>query len=129
MLLGLKWQAMAALPHAVLPGALIAAHTLSRGGGLAVMLVLPYARSDGRTAQRMSGPPDARRACGVALALAPLLLLAPAAGLACLAAASLACAGCILWFRRRLGGYTGDCLGATQQLGELAILLAALATA
>ncbi|MDR2298955.1 MAG: adenosylcobinamide-GDP ribazoletransferase [Comamonas sp.] len=29
------------------------------------------------------------------------------------------------WFRKRLGGMTGDCLGACQQLNELAILLAA----
>ena len=29
------------------------------------------------------------------------------------------------WFRQRLGGMTGDCLGACQQLNELAILLAA----
>jgi len=31
------------------------------------------------------------------------------------------------WLRRRLGGYTGDNLGASQQLSELALLLAALA--
>ena len=30
-------------------------------------------------------------------------------------------------FRRRLDGYTGDCLGATQQIAELAIYLALLA--
>jgi len=24
------------------------------------------------------------------------------------------------WFHRRLGGFTGDCLGATQQVCELA---------
>ena len=29
-----------------------------------------------------------------------------------------------LWLRRRLGGMTGDCLGACQQLNELAVLLA-----
>lgn len=29
------------------------------------------------------------------------------------------------WFLRRLGGMTGDCLGACQQLNELALLLAA----
>jgi len=29
------------------------------------------------------------------------------------------------WLRKRLGGMTGDCLGACQQLNELAILLAA----
>jgi adenosylcobinamide-GDP ribazoletransferase len=30
------------------------------------------------------------------------------------------------YFRRRIGGYTGDCLGAVQQLTELAFLLAGL---
>lgn len=129
MLLGLKWQAMAALPPAALPAALIAAHAASRGGALAMTLALPYARSDGRAAQRMTGVPAARDRVGAALAFVPLLLLAPASWLPCLAAAALAWAGCFLSFRRRLGGYTGDCLGFTQQLGEAAILLAALATA
>ena len=27
------------------------------------------------------------------------------------------------WFRRRLQGFTGDCLGATQQVCELALYL------
>ena len=31
------------------------------------------------------------------------------------------------WLHRRLGGFTGDTLGATQQLGELAIYLALVA--
>jgi adenosylcobinamide-GDP ribazoletransferase len=31
------------------------------------------------------------------------------------------------WLRQRLGGMTGDCLGACQQLNELAMLLAAMA--
>jgi adenosylcobinamide-GDP ribazoletransferase len=31
-----------------------------------------------------------------------------------------------LYFRRRIGGYTGDCLGATQQLAEIVIYLAVL---
>ena len=42
------------------------------------------------------------------------------------ALALLACAG---WFGRWLGGYTGDCVGATQQCAELALLLAALVAA
>lgn len=31
---------------------------------------------------------------------------------------------CLSWLKRRLGGFTGDTLGASQQLAELAILLA-----
>jgi adenosylcobinamide-GDP ribazoletransferase len=45
--------------------------------------------------------------------------------------AALAAAGVTLWMARwlrlRLGGYTGDALGATQQFSELAVYLAALA--
>ncbi len=129
LLLGLKWQAMASLPPAVLPAALIAAAAASRGGALAITLALPYARSDGRAAQRMTGRPGARFAGAAVVSLLPLLLLAPIARAACLAVAVGAAAGCLLWFRRRLGGYTGDCLGFTQQLGEVTILIAALAVA
>jgi len=35
---------------------------------------------------------------------------------------------CAAWLRRRLGGYTGDALGATQQWTELAVYLASAAT-
>jgi adenosylcobinamide-GDP ribazoletransferase len=38
--------------------------------------------------------------------------------------AGLVLAFCLTWIRRRLGGFTGDTLGASQQLAELAILLA-----
>jgi adenosylcobinamide-GDP ribazoletransferase len=31
------------------------------------------------------------------------------------------------WLQQRLGGYTGDALGATQQFSELAVYLAVLA--
>ncbi len=57
----------------------------------------------------------------------PLLLLNPQEALAAL----LATAGVTLWalrtFARRLGGYTGDCLGATQQLAGVAIYFGILA--
>jgi adenosylcobinamide-GDP ribazoletransferase len=129
MLLGLKWQAMTAMPAAVLPGALIAAHALSRGSLPLLMLILPYARTQGGAAQHMAVRPGGRLACAAILSLLPLLLLPRAAWPACLVASALVWCGCYLLFRRRLGGYTGDCLGAAQQLCEAAILLACLATA
>ena len=47
-------------------------------------------------------------------------------------AAIIAAALAALWlgrlFVRRLGGYTGDCLGAVQQLAEALIYVAVLAT-
>jgi adenosylcobinamide-GDP ribazoletransferase len=35
-------------------------------------------------------------------------------------------AGCGAYCRARIGGYTGDCLGATQQLVELTVIVCAL---
>jgi adenosylcobinamide-GDP ribazoletransferase len=66
-------------------------------------------------------------------ALPPAVLLAmgwiePAAVLA----AVLATLAATLWlsrlFVRRLGGYTGDCLGALQQVAEALVYVAVLAT-
>jgi adenosylcobinamide-GDP ribazoletransferase len=34
---------------------------------------------------------------------------------------------CARWYRRRLGGYTGDGLGCCEQLGEIAFGIACLA--
>ena len=119
---------MAALRPVLLPGVVIAAHALSRGAALAMTAALPYARTDGRPAQRMTGVSGARLAAGALVALAPLLLVPPAARVACLAVTAATWAACLLWFRHRLDGYTGDCLGAVQQITEAAILMAALAT-
>ena len=49
-----------------------------------------------------------------------------------LAGAGAVSAAAVAWaaaghFRRRIGGHTGDCLGAVQQLTELAFLVAGLA--
>jgi adenosylcobinamide-GDP ribazoletransferase len=56
----------------------------------------------------------------------PVAVLMPA-----MLSAALACAAvtavCARWYRQRLGGYTGDTLGAAQQFSEVAALLAWLA--
>ncbi len=120
--LGLKVAALAGLPAL----ALVASSAASRLAPVCVMALLPYARAgqaDAKSAPVAAGPGGLAVAavCG----LVPLLLLGWRALPALLLAAGLA-AGMALWFRRRLGGYTGDCLGAVQQATELGILLAAL---
>jgi adenosylcobinamide-GDP ribazoletransferase len=61
--------------------------------------------------------------------LAPLSLLPREAALAGLGLAALTTLFAARYFVRRIGGYTGDCLGATQQLAELALYLGFLAVA
>jgi len=121
--LGLKVAALSTLPAAA--AALVAGHAGSRFLVVCVLARLPYARADGKAT------PVAGRVGGTELAVAgccgvlPMLLLGGRAVPALLLACGLAW-GMARWFRRRLGGYTGDALGAVQQVTELAILLAAL---
>ena len=50
-------------------------------------------------------------------------LLTLAAAVTRLLAAALVCLWLWRWFQRRLQGFTGDCLGATQQLCEVVFYL------
>ncbi len=122
-----RWQALAALPPALVPLALLAAHAGSRASCVAAMAGSRYVRAEGAAAG-VSARPGAV-VVAIATAALPLLglaILAPAAALAGLVGLLLAHWLTRRWYERRLGGYTGDCLGAIQQTGELAFLLAVL---
>lgn len=125
---GLRAAALAALAA---PGpaaaALIAAHALARALPPAVMAWAPLARSDGLAAGAgRPEPAQAWFALGLG-ALTALLLLDFGTAVAAMAAAGLAAGALVLLARARLGGYTGDVLGAIEQVGEVAVLLAAAA--
>jgi adenosylcobinamide-GDP ribazoletransferase len=101
----------------------------SRVAGLTPMLFLASARTDGAS---VGVRPPTGRALGVAagavlaLGVIPALLAGVASG-RLLAALILAVAGALLVTdaaRRSIGGYTGDVLGAAQQLAEIGALLA-----
>ncbi len=104
--------------------ALIAANTLGRGLLPSVMAALPLARGDGLAARadRADG-----KTAGLALLLSlvlTLLCLGPAAGITTAIAAGIGII-VIAWLaRRQIGGYTGDVLGAAEQVGEIAALAA-----
>jgi adenosylcobinamide-GDP ribazoletransferase len=143
LMLGLKWTALVALPLALLPLVVVAAHAMSRWCSVALIWRLAYVRAD----DEAKAKPFAGRLRGSAWALSGLIGVAgfapfavawarwsgagPALGAAVLgggaAAAALAALLAAVYFRRRIGGYTGDCLGAAQQLAELAFLLGGLA--
>ena len=119
--------ALAALaaPWAV-GAALVAAGAASRAALPAVMVALPNARADGVAAG--AGRPHPLRAAAAVLAAALIatVLLGPAAPAALLGGAAGGLAVALL-ARRQIGGYTGDVLGAVQQLTEIGVLLGALA--
>jgi len=139
MVLGLKAAALhglgrIAVLHTALP-ALLFAHAASRSAAVMLLGSLAYA-GDAEHAKAKPMAQQVSRA-GMAVALAWPALIAAAllffVDWRPVLAATLGCAiatlVCRRWFRRRLGGYTGDTLGAAQQLSELAAYLAWLATA
>ena len=115
------------------PVALLLAHGLARVGPVWLMGALPYASAtaakSGHVARAGAAQAVVATAVGVAGAatvVATGAIGAPAA-LAAFAAMALATALCGLRFRARAGGVTGDFLGATEQVNEIAILVAVLA--
>ncbi|MBS0559236.1 MAG: adenosylcobinamide-GDP ribazoletransferase [Proteobacteria bacterium] len=119
--LGIRVGALSALPG---PGAaalaLLAAGMLGRGAVTGLLLVLPPARPDGLAASL--GPVPLRPAA-LGMALAALAAFLPHGGRALAGAALAALAvGWLAW--RRLGGTTGDVLGAAEQAAECAALAA-----
>ncbi|MDX2483682.1 MAG: adenosylcobinamide-GDP ribazoletransferase [Pseudodonghicola sp.] len=122
---GLRWAALSALISVESWGAVLAAALLSRAGMPALMAALPHARAEGLShAVGRPGRGTALSAAALALVVAPLL----SGGAAVAAAfwAGLAVLGMGALARAKLGGQTGDILGASQQLAEIAALLAFL---
>jgi adenosylcobinamide-GDP ribazoletransferase len=107
--------------------ALIAAAAFSRALMPVAMLALPRARADG-LAVRAGRPHPARVAAAAVIGIAiALILLPPPAAVVAMLVAALAGALPATAAWRRLGGITGDVLGAVQQAGEIAFLLAVVA--
>jgi adenosylcobinamide-GDP ribazoletransferase len=126
--IGLRAGALIAIGSPIEGGlALIAAHTASRAGLPVIMRWLVPARADGLGA--MAGTPGpvtmlVALAIGILVALG---MLGPIRGAVALVLTGAIMAVTALLARRQIGGYTGDVLGALQQVGEITMLLVAAA--
>ncbi|MCF2870157.1 adenosylcobinamide-GDP ribazoletransferase [Octadecabacter sp. G9-8] len=126
--LGLRWHALTlAIDHNLLWHAVIAAAMLSRAVMVPIMARLPHARDTGLShSVGRPGKTPARIAEGTAI-IATLIMF-QLGGLWLIAAALLTATACALIAKAKIGGQTGDILGATQQVSEIAILLTLTAT-
>ena len=122
VVLAAKLAATASLGNAA--PALIASHAAGRFWAVLPPSLLPYARLDGM-AGGVAAPSRADLAIAALFGLTPLLLLPGNHASAALLLSGLVALAVGAWARHRIGGYTGDVLGATVVLTELAVLLAA----
>lgn len=105
---------------------LVAAHALARSTLPFLAYSLPPAKTTGLAV--LAGRPHARTLCfaflfAIAIAATTLTLIAALASVLLVMLVTLVMRQTA---QRQIGGYTGDVLGATEQCGELAVLLAVM---
>ena len=128
--LAIKAAALATLPAGLGAWTLVAAHGAGRGASVLAMRALPYV-GDAKVGKWKPSPADLSLAevlTAVAVAGLPLALSPDGVvGLALLAGAILALSVSLI-ARKLLGGYTGDVLGAIEQVFELGFVLGVAAS-
>lgn len=128
LLLLLKFFSLLELPAPLVPAILLGGHSLSRLTATGLIALLPYAREDASSKVK----PVAKKLSTGEFTLAtffgilPLLLLGKPEVFGLILPLMLSTLLLGRYFRKWLGGYTGDCLGATQQVNEVIFYLGAL---
>ncbi len=129
LMLSSKISLLCSLPLTNALCALIAGHVLSRTAATSLLLDLPYVRD---TEDGIAKTPPAEFTLTslwftVATAALALLLLPMRAWLPLLLGLLALRYWAAWYYRKRIGGYTGDCLGGAQQLAELWVLMVIVA--
>jgi adenosylcobinamide-GDP ribazoletransferase len=108
----------------LLASGMVVAHTLARGSGVALLGWLPYVRDEqSKSSPFCAGIPMSRLAIALFLPLAVAVLLPGGRGAACVLTAAALTFATGIYFKTKIGGITGDCLGAANQLVELGCYL------
>jgi adenosylcobinamide-GDP ribazoletransferase len=125
LILSLKFFTLAALPIELVPVALIAGHSISRGIAMTFIVTHDYVRDTENSKIKPVAQPlsiqDMLIASG--FALIPLLWLPSFYYWLVIIPLWLVKLYLGYFFTNRIGGYTGDCLGATQQITEVVFYL------
>lgn len=129
LLLAIKFSALEALDNAALVGpALVIAHAISRLLAVSYLVEYPYVRDEAGKSKPLATQMSGNALRFAAATTLPLLLL--------ISWWQILLVGVVLllwryafgyYMKKRIGGYTGDCLGAAQQIAEVLVYLVLLA--
>ena len=123
LLLALKISVLSNMPVTAVPWVLLAGHSVSRFAPLLLMHRYDYARAeDSKASGAVYTPRMKELLVAAGCACLPLLLLPSLYWLAIIPVL-IVNAGLGHYFYRHIGGYTGDCLGASQQIAEIIFYL------
>ena len=120
ILLLMRVFALLEIDAPLLPLALMAGHAFSRLCPIGILAAMDYAREEGKAKAFDNHLGAGGSVVAVLTAALPLLFLPLPQVIVAVALSLLATLWLARLFKRNIGGYTGDCLGATQQLAEVA---------
>jgi adenosylcobinamide-GDP ribazoletransferase len=125
LIFGLKYFSLSEMSFKVLPYVIIAAHSLSRFAALMVMNSLQYVRKseDSKVGSVIKKIPLPALLFAAACAILPLVLFRNYFCFLLIIPVLIASFFMGLFFKKQIGGFTGDCLGATQQITEVVFYL------
>jgi adenosylcobinamide-GDP ribazoletransferase len=126
LILAAKLAALTALPPGDAVRGLVAAHLLGRWSSIPLIWRYPYARLE----EGGTGKPFAASVTLTRLTVGTLIAVAMVAGVLGIRTPQVLVVAVVItalaghYFHRQIGGITGDCLGAANQLVEVATYLA-----
>ena len=121
LLLLWKWELLASLPGRDV--AILLALTTSRWSQVVLSYFLPYANPKSGLGESVAKKVKIRELVGATVFLAVLIFFLKGPGVLCFLALLPFLTALGLLFKKRLGGITGDLLGATSETTELFVLL------
>jgi len=132
LMLALKVTTLIALPPATVVAALLIGHPLSRLCAVSLIWRMEYAKENGKAKPIAEHMPNSE--FGIAAVVVGVVMLIglvsgwmPLDGMIFgILLAGLSSLWLARLFKRRVGGYTGDCLGAVQQVAEVTFYLGVL---
>jgi adenosylcobinamide-GDP ribazoletransferase len=126
LVLGLKAAAVASLPEGLAWKTLVLAPVVGRTGPLLLVRLCPPARAEGAGHALATGARWPALVAGGLVAIVAAAALLQGWGIAALGMAALLAWGWAARLRRRLGGFTGDTLGALVEVTEALVLTLAV---
>ena len=127
VVIGLRWAALVEQPLTQGAVCIILAAMIGRAAMLIPMATLDYARTDGAARDASNGVGPADLTIAFAFTLAATALAAWLIGVIAFVALAASVVATLIWtrqLRRRLNGYTGDGLGAAEQIAHTTALIA-----